>query len=46
MVMISRIRGEVDVRDVRCVSELKSGRSEFVSSATSSQVWSVKAMID
>lgn len=36
MTMISRIRGEVDVRYVRCVSELKSGRGELVSSATSS----------
>ena len=33
MVMISRIRGDVEVRYVRCVKELKSGRGEFVSRA-------------
>jgi len=33
MVMISRMRGEVDVRYVRCVSELNSGRAAVVSSA-------------
>lgn len=33
MVMISRIRGEVDVRYVRCVSELNSGRADVVSNA-------------
>jgi hypothetical protein len=31
--MISRIRGEVEVKYVRCVSELKSGRDDVVSKA-------------
>ena len=33
MVIISRIRGDVDVRYVRCVSELKRGRDDVVSNA-------------
>ncbi len=36
IVRISRIRGDVDVKYVRCVSELKSGSGEVVSSATQS----------
>lgn len=33
MVIISRIRGDVEVRYVRCVSELNSGRGDVVSNA-------------
>lgn len=33
IVMISRIRGEVEVRYVRCVSELNRGRGAVVSKA-------------
>ena len=36
MVMISRMRGDVEVRYVRCVSELNKGNGEFVSRADTS----------
>ena len=38
IVMISRMRGDVEVRYVRCVKELNNGRGEFVSRAEKAKV--------
>jgi hypothetical protein len=43
IVIISRIRGEVEVRYVRCVRELNSGRAAVVSSANKIVIKSQKS---